>query len=256
MFLIIEQVNWYDRMGTYIRGAIALADFGIRLFACRLYNHDYLWFSSNEISKLSVTLPLLHNYALTYSLGDYSYGISRDSVPHYLEDLSHISLYATPAVTNTWISTRLTYNAVNSLTLRTDDAPRGINSPDLGWRNYLDPVFSSVNSASEFTGFICYLFTFAGQQPKGVTRLGKKNGVIRVKWEEIEKPLAIFKSEPVSPTHPLNPLDVSGELITYEPVSIPPHLLLRTAELRNDWFIFSAKHRIHVPRRVLEKCQS
>ena len=48
---------------------IRLADHGVRLFAGRLYNHDYLWFSSTEISKVSTTLPVIHNYALTYASG-------------------------------------------------------------------------------------------------------------------------------------------------------------------------------------------
>jgi hypothetical protein len=38
-------------------------------------------------------------------------------------------------------------------------------------------------------------------------------------------------------------------------VNIPPHLLLRTAEVREDWFVFAAPHRVHVPKRVLEQCQ-
>jgi len=236
--------------------AILLNARGIRLFVCRLYNHDYLWFSSYEISKLSTTLPILHNYALTYSFGDFSYGVSRETVPHYEEDLACIPLYATPALATAWSRTRITYNAVNSRTLCTDDAPRGLNSPDIGWRNYLDPVYLRHERAGEELGFYCYLFTFKGQQPKGVTRLGKKGAAIRVCWEEIMEPRAVFRDEAIRPTHPLNPLDISGETVSYEPVMIPPHLLLRTAEVRNDWFIFDGRHRIHLPKRVLERCQA
>ncbi len=153
-----------------------------------------------------------------------------------------------------WSRTRITYNAVNSRTLRTDDAPRGINSPDMGWRNYLDPVYPADEREAQQWGFICYVFTFNGQQPKGVIRLGKKGAAIRVYWEEIETPLAIYRDEPVRPTHPLNPLDVSGQVNAYEPVGIPPHLLLRTAEVRDDWFVFAGPHRVHVPKRVVERC--
>jgi len=233
---------------------ISMSEYGIRLFACRLYNHDYLWFSSYEISKLSASLPVLHNYALTYSLGDFSYSISEGRVPRYEEDLVRIPLYATPAIATFWTRTRFTYNAVNSRTLRTDDAPRGVNSPDLGWRSYLDPVYPSDERSAQQMGFACYVFTFDGRQPKGVTRLGKKGASMRIRWEEI-KPLAVFRKEPVHPTHPLNPLDISGEVDSYEPVIIPPHLLLRTAGIKNDWFIFSGLHRVHVPRRVLKHCQ-
>ncbi|MEM3433634.1 MAG: type I-D CRISPR-associated protein Cas5/Csc1 [Candidatus Methanomethyliaceae archaeon] len=234
---------------------IPLNDRGVRLFACRLYNHDYLWFSSYEISKLSTTLAVLHNYALTYSLGDFSYGISWETAPRYEEDLKRIPLYATPALATFWSRTRITYNAVNSRTLRTDDAPRGINSPDMGWHNYLDPVYPADDRAAQQLGFVCYVFTFSRQQPKGVIRLGKKGAAMRVRWEEIKRPLAVFRDEAVCPTHPLNPLDISGQVNSYEPVNIPPHLLLRTAEVRNDWFVFAEPHRVHVPRRVLERCR-
>lgn len=236
--------------------AISLKERNIRVFACRLYNHDYLWFSSYEISKLSTVLPIIHNYALTYSLGDFSYGISQGTIPRYEEDLACIPLYTTPALANSWSRTRITYNAVNSRSLRTDDAPRGINSPDLGWRNYLDPVYPSDERSAQQLGFACYVFTFDGRQPKGVTRLGKKGATVRLHWQEIENPLTVFRKEPVRPTHPLNPLDISGQVDFYEPISVPPHLLLRTAEVQNDWFIFAGPHRIHVPKRVLIRCQA
>ncbi len=234
--------------------AITLNDHGVRVFACRLYNHDYLWFSSYEISKSSTTLPLLHNYALIYSLGDFSYGISWTTAPRYAEDLLRIPLYVTPALATFWSRTRITYNAINDLTKGTD-RPSGVNSPDLGWRNYLDPVYPADDQAAQQVGFACYVFTFHGQQPKRVTRLGKKGAAIRIRWQEIEKPVALFRDEPVRPTHPLNPLDISGRLNSYEPVSIPPHLLLRTAEVQQDWFVFAGPHRLHVPKRVLERCQ-
>jgi CRISPR type I-D-associated protein Csc1 len=235
--------------------AIRLQEYGIRLFACRLYNHDYLWFSSYEISKLSAAWPLIHNYALTYSLGDFSYGISTEMGPRYEDDLAQIPLYATPAVATQWSRTCITYNAVNTRSLRTDDAPRGINSPDLGWRYYLDPVFAAGEGLKGNLGFSCYLFTFNGSRPKGVTRLGKKGAAIRIHWEEIQNPLAVFSDEPVHPTHPVNPLDISGIVEAFEPISIPPHLVLRRVVIRNDWFVFAGFHRVHVPRRVLDRCR-
>jgi len=234
---------------------IQLQDYGIRLFACRLYNHDYLWFSSYEISKLSAAWPIIHNYALTYSLGDLSYGISTETMPRYEEDLAQIPLYATPAVATQWSHTRITYNAVNTRSLRTDDAPRGINSPDLGWRRYIDPVLAVGDDLKSSLAFSCYLFTFDRRQPKGVTRLGKKGAAIRIYWDEIQDPLAIFRDRPERPTHPVNPLDISGTVKAYDPVSIPPHLILRSAAICDDWFVFARSHQVHVPKRVLDRCQ-
>jgi hypothetical protein len=115
---------------------------GIRLYSARLYNHDYLWFSSFEISKTAGTVPAIHGYALSYAISNYSYGIYFGGGPRYEEDLATMSAYATPArpVGQTSL-TRLTQNAINSVTLRTDDAPRGINTPSIGCRLVLDPVW-------------------------------------------------------------------------------------------------------------------
>lgn len=83
--------------------SIPLGEHGIRLYVGRVYNHDYLWFSSNEISKLSATQPVLHNYALSYALSQRSWGVCVGSVPRYLEDeegeFGSMPVYATPAET-------------------------------------------------------------------------------------------------------------------------------------------------------------
>lgn len=235
---------------------LRLKEFGVRLFACRLLNHDYLWFSGTEFSKRSETLPILHNYALTYSLGDYSHW-QGPSVPQYEQDLALIPLYATPADGPLATRTQFTYNAMDDLTLRTDAGPRGINTPDLGYRTYLDPVFAAGDRRRP-AGFLAYLFTFDGRVPKGVTRLGKKGTSWRVYWSELRDASAVWTEDSVRPQHPVNPLDVSGQIVAYEPVLIPPHLLCRRAELRRDWFVRSRSednewHAVHVPRRVVAR---
>jgi CRISPR-associated protein Csc1 len=222
---------------------------GVRLYAVRLYNHDYLWFSSFEIAKTSATEPVIHNYALSYSLSARSYGIYSGHVPNYASDLAEMAAYATPARPEeavTW--TRFTQNAINSRTLRTDDAPRGINSPALGWRVVLNPLWRRTRVAAG-GGFSCYVFARAGFRPSSVTRLGKKGCPVRLEWEEIASPVATLATDVVRPTHAVNPLDVQGQVKAYEPVLIPPHLILRVVEIENDWFVFSGKHKIHLPRR-------
>lgn len=231
---------------------IPLKEHGIRLFACRLFNHDYLWFSSFEISKLSATLPVLHNYALCYSLSDFSYGIFLGSRPNYMEDPKQFRLYDTPGLGETASRTRITYNAVDSRALLTErpDRLRGVNTPDMGRRVYLNPQWEEKGARNE-RGFLCYVFTFDDSEPKGLTRLGKKGTVFRIRSEELENPLAIFKEEATRATHPVNPLDISGNVTAYDPIMLPPHMLFRTAEIAEDWFVFSGRHRVHVPRRVL-----
>lgn len=234
--------------------AIPLKEYGVRLFVCWLFNHDYLWFSSYEISKLSSTLPIIHNYALCYSMADFSYGVYIGSKPRYEEDLKQFKLYVTPAICENASTTRITYNAIDSKTLLTErpENLRGINTPDMGRRVYLNPILKNKRVRQE-QGFQCYLFTFDSSIPKGLTRLGKKGTAFRIYWEEIKDPLAIFKNEGTRPTHPVNPLDISGKVISYDPIMLPPHMLFRTAEIAEDWFVFSRKHRIHVPGRVRER---
>lgn len=224
---------------------------GIRLYAGRLYHHDYLWFSSFEISKTAATLPLLHNYALSYALSGYSYGVYLGSTPRYAEDLAAMPAYATPARPEGSVSrTRFTQNAVNSRTLRTDDAPRGSNSPAIGWRLVLDPVWRGGDREGGPPGFIFYLFARGAFRPPAVVRLGKKGCPVRLEWEEVTPALALLTDKTVCPTHAVNPLDIQGEIVSYDPQPIPPHLIFRKAEIRRDWFVFSGEHRVHVPRRV------
>lgn len=225
----------------------------VRLFEGRLYNHDYLWFSSTEISKTSATLPVLHNYALCYALAHYERGISLSATPTYFEDLAYIPLYATPAQPDFDAipqRTAITFNALDSITLRTDVKPN-VNTPDLGKRIYLNLQFESLNIDKPRQGYIFYLFVFDQSHPRSVTRLGKKGCPVRVRWQEIEGAWAVFSSVPKRPTHLVNPLDVSGQIERYEPVAIPPHLLMRSAEISQDWFVERAQHIIHIPKTVL-----
>jgi CRISPR-associated protein Csc1 len=239
---------------------IKLADYGVRVFAGRLCNHDYLWFSSTEISKVSTTLPVIHNYALTYALSAFSYAAYRGNTPRYAEDLAQMPLYTTPAAAERAPRTKTTYNAVDSLSLRTD-IDLGINTPNLGWRIYLDPVYTPSGKLRQEQGYTFYAFVFADahqarfgdSRPQSVFRLGKKGAAVRVWWQEISNPLAQYHEEPVRPGHLINPLDVSGQVKAFDVIAIPPHLLLRDAEIANDWFISTGSATIHLPKRVRER---
>ena len=243
--------------------AIRLYERGVRVFAGRLYNHDYLWFSSTEISKVSTTQPILHNYALCYAISQRSYGVCLGSTPKYVEDpdgeFNAMPLYATPAHANSpeYVSlTTITFNAVDSRTLTTGDS-KSMNTPNLGKRVYIDPAWEATEAERPEKGYQFYVFTFDNSHPPGVIRLGKKGASIRIRWEEVPQPVALYREDEQSPTHPINPLDVNGQLVSYNPVMIPPHLLFRTATLIEDWWLFfnvgRARHTIHLPKRVLSR---
>lgn len=239
---------------------IRLADHGVRLFAGRLYNHDYLWFSSTEISKVSTTLPVIHNYALTYALASFSYAAYWGNTPRYFEDLPQMPLYVTPAISESARRTTITYNAVDSLSLRTDVGP-SVNTPNLGWRVYLDPVYEPADIPRPGKGYTFYAFVFVKEheawfgnaRPQAVFRLGKKGTPVRVWWQEVLNPVALFRQEPTRPGHLVNPLDVGGQVRSFDVISIPPHLLFRSVEIAGDWFIFGGGMPIHLPKIVRER---
>jgi CRISPR type I-D-associated protein Csc1 len=226
---------------------------GIRLYSARLYNHDYLWFSSFEISKTAGTVPAIHSYALSYAISGYSYGIYFGGGPKYEEDLAAMPAYATPACPVGQTSlTRFTQNAINSVTLRTDDAPRSINSPGLGYRLVLDPVWRAVQGDRDATGFSFYVFAKSEYRLPAVLRLGKKGCPVRLDAEEIAGPVAVRSGAVVRPTHAVNPLDVQGEIKAYRPIPLPPYLILKIADIQNDWFVFSGFHKVHLPARFTD----
>lgn len=149
---------------------------------------------------------------------------------------------------------------MDSLSLRTDVDP-SVNTPNLGWRIYLDPVYASPGKPRREMGYTFYAFVFVkahqarfgDSRPQSVFRLGKKGAVVRVWWQEIPNPLAQYREEPTRPEHLVNPLDISGEVKAFDAINIPPHLLLRSAEIAHDWFIFGGGAPIHLPKTVRER---
>jgi CRISPR-associated protein Csc1 len=234
---------------------INLEEAGYSFLEGRLYNHDSLWFSSTEIAKVSSTWPVIHNYALSYSLAQYSHGLSKGSYPHYEEDLASMPLYTTPAICSSVTRTAITLNAVDDLTLRTDAGGK-INTPNLGKRVVVDPYFELLREGRRLEGgynFFC--FVRGGYCPPSVTRLGKKGCPVRIYWRRIEFPLAFFREEAVVPVHPINPLDISGDVLSYEPIILPPHMLFRRAEICRDWFVNTDGRMVLLPKRVRESLE-
>jgi CRISPR-associated protein Csc1 len=229
-----------------------LADYGVQLFYGVLEAHDFIWFASYDVSGLSVTEAVVHNYALTYALSRFERGITFGQAPTYQTDLAQMHLYTTPAallVDNNPLAgkIKLTWNALDTRTQRTQD-PDYVkrNTPMLGRRVVLAPL----------TRFGFYVFALDGRRPPGAIRLGKKRSPCRVRYTVIPNPSAYQKGGTFIPSHLVNPLDVNGKVEAFNIVSIPPHLLLRNARLRDDYVVNhkdgAAYHVIHVPARVLK----
>jgi len=235
--------------------SICLSDHSARLFYGVLETHDFLWFASYDVSGLSATEVVIHNYALTYALSRFERGLVFEPWPTYQADLAQMPLYTTPAdllVQNNPFAgkIKLTWNALDTRTQKTETPGfRDKNSPKFGRRMVVAPM----------TRFGFYVFVFDGSQPPGAIRLGKKRSPCRVRYMEIPDPVALLSKETFTPSHLVNPLDVTGKVVTFGMVNIPPHLLLRNAHLREDYIVKykdgRTHHIIHVPKRVLKRIE-
>jgi CRISPR type I-D-associated protein Csc1 len=227
--------------------SVELRRVGIRLYVGWGVPHDYLWFSSTETPRFSTTLPVLHNYALTFSLSQRSWAAYTGTRPDYERDLAACDYYALCAA---WLGAervRLTQNAIDDLTQRTDTGG-GRNTPSLGYRVCLLPRFLPED------GFRVFVFAFAeAGPPPVVTRLGKKGCCIRWRWSEIELAVMRVRTDAWSPTHPLNALDLQTTPEVYDPVVMPPSLVYRYAVLRDEPVVDFGRDRIHVPARALRR---
>jgi CRISPR type I-D-associated protein Csc1 len=212
--------------------------------------HDYLWFSSTESAQVSTTFAILHGYALTFSLSQRSWACAPPN-PVYERDLAPCPYYAVPAAWADARRVRITQNALDDRTHRTDSG-KG-NTPSLSYRVCVAPDPRVLRPEA---GFRVFAFAFAGEgPPPGVTRLGKKGCAMRWRWTEVMDPVARLVVEPFRPSHPVNPLDLSQDdgVVSYQPVALPPHLLYQLAELRNEPVVQFDREMVHVPTRVLRR---
>ena len=227
-----------------------LNDLGVRLYAGWGMPHDYLWFSSTESAQVSTTFALLHGYALTLSLSQRSWACAPDA-PDYERDLAPCAYYALPAAWTDASRVRITQNALDDRTHRTDSG-KG-NTPSLSFRVCVAPAPRALRPNA---GFRVFTFAFGGEgPPPGVTRIGKKGCAMRWRWAEVADPIARVATEPFRPSHPVNPLDLSRDdsAVSCQPVSLPPHMLYQLAELRNEPVVRFDRDTVHVPAPVLRR---
>jgi CRISPR type I-D-associated protein Csc1 len=248
---------------------VNLREAGLSLWRGHFENHDFLWFATTDINATASTLPILHNYALTYALCQYSHAAYLGYRPNYDADLDRMNAYALPAQNSLADRSKFTYNAIDDLTQRTDKVmgSEGVlkvarfNTPKLGRRICLTPIGAQIhnaNAAPPSRGFDVFVFGWNDFRPPSVFRLGKKGCPIRVWWKEIPNARAeIFDGE-ISPIHPVNPRDLlhspSESVVAYYPAFLPPHFLYARATLRREWGIPLGGGRwIHAPARVVHR---
>ncbi len=231
---------------------INLNENGVSLYRAHLSLQDYLWFSSSEISKVSTTIPVIHNYALSYALNQFSYALFIGNTPKYEEDFKeNFKCYSTPAISFASRRESFTYNALNDL--KQTPGQTKINSPNFGYKTVIVPNYISEDKKESLYAFKFFIFCWKNEPLPSVIRLGKKSAVCRVYYEQIEKPIARFLKAKNSLHHPVNPLDVSGKIERGDLVRIPPHSFYRVATISSDWFIKGKTYNIHFPKRIMER---
>lgn len=225
------------------------AQWSYEVYGAALVLQDFLWFSSYDALGISSTEAVIHNYALAYALNRFERTIAWDTVPHYDEDLAKMPFYCTPARAKEVVRIRITYNAVDERTQRTD-CEQTINTPMLGQRRVIAP-FLGRGSQAEPVAFSFYLFTPRGSVPPRLIRLGKKRAPACLSYRLLTNGRLVRRTD--TPTHLVNPLDVAGRIRSCWPISVPPNLVLDSATIEDDWFFVAGRDIVHVPRRLSER---
>jgi len=230
---------------------IDLAGDGVAVYYCRLWVDDYLWFASSDISAVSTTEGVIHNYALAYALNRYDRAFVDQEAPTYEEDLARMDIYPTPARAAVINRTSLTFNAIDSVTQQTESPGLGKRlTPKIGVRRVINPTLTRQR-AFEFYAFV----RDAAVLPR-VIRIGKKRSPGHLKTRLLEQPLATLVDGDVVLGHVLNPLDTDADLVQYSVISIPPHLLLAEATVRQAWVLRDGQQAVLVPDHVLDWVRS
>jgi CRISPR-associated protein Csc1 len=218
------------------------------IYRCQIELHDSLYFATREIGRLYETEPMLHNYALCYSLGlvdsdRYSTRVSEEhsyryfcseQVPKYEEHLTPLNqqgIYVTPAraikhaaVLNTWKYADNRYHVEMQKTQK--------NIPSFGRAKEIAPE-------SEFEFFVISKNPLT--LPKWI-RLGKWASKAQVEILETQESRHSTTEKEFTFPYPLNPLDVmfSHQVISYDVINMPPVSLIQNVRVRGQYYEFDA----------------
>lgn len=203
----------------------------MKVYSCRLILHESLYFATREVGRLYETGRYLHNYALTYALGLATAPyFSPKQTPHYAEQLSPLNergIYVTPAR-----GIRIEYQLV---TFKYADNAYHVEM-EKGSRN--TPSFGRAKEISAGS-----VFEFVVLSEDETLRLPKwiRLGLWRSKAEVmcVEAEARREKHSKARADYPLNPLDIMGQLVAFDLISMPPASLVDQAVMQTDWWAWT-----------------
>jgi CRISPR-associated protein Csc1 len=200
---------------------------------CRLTLHDSLFYATREMGILYETGRYLHNYALSYALFNdrfirvpYFADSYRPDYPGDLDKLNQAGVYVTPArpietdyLLTTWKMAQVTYYR------RPERFGARGNFPE----NY--------GRAKELAPESTFEFFIVSHQPVDLPRwirMGK--WASKILLEEISRVQITEKEGVYIAAIPLNPLDVPGNLITFDVISMPPVSLVNRVQISGVYY--------------------
>ena len=203
------------------------------VYSARLTLHESLFFATREVGRLYETGRYLHNYALTYALNlaaaPYFHA---EQAPRYAAELTPLNehgVYVTPArpVRAEYALATFKY-ASNAYHVAMEKGSR--NTPSFGRAKEL-----AVDSQFQFA-------VLSDSQrlrlPRWI-RLGLWRSKAALEWEVAEARLEEEHREQAS--LPLNPLDVQGELLAFDLISMPPSSLVDHVVLSSQWWVWESR---------------
>jgi CRISPR-associated protein Csc1 len=194
--------------------------------------HESLFYATREVGRLYETGRYLHNYALTYALGLTTVPyFSPMQTPRYAEQLAPLNerrIYVTPArgVKIEYQLATFKY-ADNAYHVEMEKGSR--NTPSFGRAKEI--------SAGSVFEFVVLSEREALRLPKWI-RLGlwrSKGEVVCVEAEARTEKQAVARAD-----YPLNPLDVAGQLLAFDLISMPPASLVDHAVVQAGWWVWSS----------------
>ena len=203
---------------------------------CRLTLHDSLFYATREMGTLYETGRFLHNYALSYALFNeqlihvpYFSNSYRPDYPGDMGKLNEAGVYVTPArplqidyLLITWKMAQITHYR---------------KSVPFGARGNFPENFGRAKEIAPEGQFEFYVLS---KQPVTLPkwiRMGKWASKILVEIVSQSQPTK--RTGLYISTIPLNPLDIQGNLVTFDVISMPPVSLVNHAQIEGGYYELS-----------------